>query len=157
MKSGRIFDRLVLFNGGPVFGSLQMEYPLNIYAAQESSAAFHSTVDSIGFGQRRRVMRMIVHFCCLVLIIVFLLACPCPALEIEWASISTNPSFLLEPPNIYNVGGIDHSWAGAALRDPGQRDLAAFREEMVQPGRYAGGIGWDSLSVGTEGFPQPSF
>jgi hypothetical protein len=95
-------------------------------------------------------MRMIVHFCCPVLIIVFLHACRCSALEIEWASISANPSFLLEPPNIYNVGGIDHSWAGAALRDPGQRDLAAFREEMNQPGRHAGGIGWDSLPVGTE-------
>jgi len=64
-------------------------------------------------------MRMIVHFCCPVLIIIFLLACPCPSLEIEWAPIAANPNYLLGPPNIYNVGGIDHSWADAAFIDPG--------------------------------------
>lgn len=95
-------------------------------------------------------MRIIVHVYCPVLFIVFVLARPCPALKIEWAPMAANPSYLLEPPNIYNVGGIDHSWANAAFIDPAQRDLASFREEMDRPGRYAGGIGWDSLSVGTE-------
>jgi hypothetical protein len=71
-------------------------------------------------------------------------------MEIEWAPIAADPSYLLEPSNLHNVGGIEHSWANAAFKDPGQRDLASFREEMEQPGRYAGGIGWDSLPVGTE-------
>jgi len=95
-------------------------------------------------------MRIMVHVYCPFLYTVFLLACPCPALEIEWAPVAANPNYLLEPPNIYNIGGIDHSWAGAAFIDQGQRDLAAFREEMNQPGRHAGGIGWDLLPTGIE-------
>lgn len=95
-------------------------------------------------------MRIMVHVYYPVLFIVFILVYPCPALEIEWAPVAANPNYLLGPPNIYNIGGIDHSWAGAAFIDPGQRDLAAFREKMVQPGWYAGGMGWDSLPVGTE-------
>ena len=95
-------------------------------------------------------MKIVVHAYCLVLFAVYVLACPCPALEIEWAPIAANPNYLLGPPNIYNVGGIDHSWAGAAFIDPGQRDLTSFREEMEKPGGYAGGIGWDSLRVGIE-------
>jgi len=85
-----------------------------------------------------------------VLFTVFVLAGQCSALQIEWAPIAADPGYLLAPPNIYNEGGIDHSWANAAFKDPGQRDLASFRDEMEQPGRYAGGIGWDSLPVGTE-------
>ncbi len=95
-------------------------------------------------------MRLMMHVYCPVLFVVFVFACPCPALEIEWATLAADPSYLLGPPNLYNDGGIEHSWANAAFKDPGQRDLAAFREEMVQPGRYAGGIGWDSLPLGTE-------
>lgn len=95
-------------------------------------------------------MRIMMHVFYPVLITVFVLAGPCPALIIELAPIATDPGYLLEPPNFYNVGGIEHSWANAALKDPGQRDLASFREEMEQSGRYAGGIGWDSLPVGTE-------
>jgi len=32
----------------------------------------------------------------------------------------------------------------------GQRDLTYFREEVEKPGQYAGGIGWDSVPIGTE-------
>jgi len=95
-------------------------------------------------------MRIMMHVFCPVLFTVIVLAGPCPALEIEWAPIAADPSYLLEPPNTYNEGGIEHSWANAPFKDPGQRDLASFREEMEQPGRYSGGIGWDSLPVGTE-------
>ena len=95
-------------------------------------------------------MRIMMRVFYPVLLTVFVLACPCPAMEIEWAPIAADPSYLLAPPNIYNDGGIEHSWANAAFKDPGQRDLASFREEMEQPGRYAGGIGWDSVPIGTE-------
>ena len=95
-------------------------------------------------------MRIMMHFFYPVLFTVFVLAGPCPALQIEWAPIAANPGYLLAPPNIYNAGGIEHSWANAAFKDPGQRDLASFREEMEQPGRYSGGISWDSVPVGTE-------
>lgn len=95
-------------------------------------------------------MRIMMHVFCPVLFTVFVLTCTCPAMVIEWAPIAADPSYLLEPPNIFNEGGIEHSWANAAFKDPGQRDLASFREEMEEPGRYAGGIGWDSLPIGTE-------
>jgi len=94
-------------------------------------------------------MRMM-HFFYPVFFAVLVSTYSCPALEIEWAPIAADSGYLLAPPNIYNDGGIEHSWANAALKDPGQLDLASFREEMEQPGRYAGGIGWDSLPVGTE-------
>lgn len=95
-------------------------------------------------------MRIMMHFFYLVLFTVFVPTSLCPAMVIERAPIADDPNYLLAPPNIYNVGGIEHSWANAAFKDPGQRDLASFREEMEQPGRYAGGIGWDSLPEGTE-------
>jgi hypothetical protein len=95
-------------------------------------------------------MRIMIHVFYHILFTVFVLACSCPALEIEWAPMADDPSYLLAPENFYNAGGIEHSWANATLRDPGQLDLASFREQMEQPGRYAGGIGWDSAPVGTE-------
>jgi len=64
--------------------------------------------------------------------------------------MSADPSYLLAPENLNNAGGIEHSWANTILKYPGQLDLASFREQMEQPGRYAGGIGWDSLPAGTE-------
>jgi len=95
-------------------------------------------------------MRIMMHFFYPVLFAIFVLAGPSAALDIEWAPIAVDSGYLLEPPNLNNVGGIEHSWANAAPRDPGQLDLAAFREQMLQPGRYGGGIGWDSVPVGTE-------
>ena len=95
-------------------------------------------------------MRIMMHVFYSVLFTVFVLACSCPALEIEWALMAADPSYLLAPENVNNPGGIEHSWANATFKDPGQRDLASFRKEMEQQGRYAGGIGWDSLPVGTE-------
>ena len=103
-----------------------------------------------GCSQRRRVMRIMMHVFCPALFAVFVLAGPCSALEIEWAPVAADSNYLLGPPNANNEGGIDHSWANAPFRDPGQQNLASFRDQMQQPGRYAGGIGWDSLPVGTE-------
>ena len=95
-------------------------------------------------------MRIMMHIFYPVFFAVFVFAGSSVALEIEWAPMAENPSYLLEPPNLNNAGGIEHSWANAEPRNPGQLDLAAFREQMVQPGRYGGGIGWDTLPVGTE-------
>jgi len=86
-------------------------------------------------------MKIMMHIFYPALFTVFVLAGPCPALQIEWSPIAADSSYLLAPPNTYNEGGIDHSWANAPFRDQGQQNLASFRDLMEQPGRYAGGIG----------------
>ena len=95
-------------------------------------------------------MKIMMHVCYPVLLGVSMLVSPGLALDVAWAPLAADPRYLLAPPNIYNIGGIEHSWANAPFRDPGQRDLASFREEMTEPGRHGGGISWDSLPVGTE-------
>jgi len=72
------------------------------------------------------------------------------ALDVPWAPMASESEYLLDVPNLYNAGGVEHSWADTPFRDPGQRSLAAFRTEMAQAGRYGGGLNWDSLPVGAE-------
>jgi hypothetical protein len=90
------------------------------------------------------------HVGCITLVAALALAQTTFALDVEWAPIASKSNYLLEVPNPYNGDGIEHSWADTSFRDPGQRDLAAFRDEMMQSGRYGGGMNWDSLPVGTE-------
>ena len=51
-------------------------------------------------------MRIMMHIFCPVLFTVFVLTGPCPALQIEWAPIAADSSYLLAPPNAYNDGGM---------------------------------------------------
>ena len=68
-------------------------------------------------------MKIMMHIFYPALFTVFVLAGPCPALQIEWSPIAADSSYLLAPTNTYNEGGIDHSWANAPFRDPGQQNL----------------------------------
>ncbi|MBN2137576.1 MAG: PEP-CTERM sorting domain-containing protein [Sedimentisphaerales bacterium] len=69
---------------------------------------------------------------------------------VPWISMASQPDYLLEQANLHNPGGIDHSWNDMPLVDPGQRNLADFRDEMSVGGRYGGGLNWDDLQPGTE-------
>jgi len=72
------------------------------------------------------------------------------ALDVQWATSASDPTYLLSPENLTNSGGIEYSWYGQPLNKPGQRDLNSFRQEMIKPGRCGGGINWEGLQGGTE-------
>jgi hypothetical protein len=94
-------------------------------------------------------MKTMTYACPAVLLAVSQLTSPGLALDVDWAAPADEVNYLLAPPNVHNVGGIERSWAGVDLTDPGQRDLASFRQEMAQPGRYVGGVNWDALPLET--------
>lgn len=68
---------------------------------------------------------------------------------IPFTPMATESNFLLQTANLQNPGGIDFRWDGLALQDSNQRTLAEFRQEMVAPGRIAGGANWDGLPDNT--------